>query len=110
MAQPSGLRVCARAWGAPLTCKHTRGKGDAQHRRPDGHFFGHAEKRHFGARSERLGSTERPGPGSRGALRPPREGGAVGGGPKAPGFIAVSFAVPARGVGLPLGHILGWGV
>lgn len=59
-ARPPGLRVCARAWGAPLTCKHTRGKGDAQHRRPDGHFFGHAEKRHFGAGSERLGSTERP--------------------------------------------------
>lgn len=60
--QLSRLRVCGRARGTPLTCKHTRGKGDPQHRRPDGHFLGHAEEGHFGAGSERRGSRERRGP------------------------------------------------
>lgn len=101
-AQPSPLRVCGRAWGAPLTCKHTRGKGDPQHRRSDGYFFGHAEKRHFGAGSEqRAGGTgaARPGYTQRSApLRPPREGGAalpVAGGQAAPGFVLVPDMVPS---------------
>lgn len=139
-AQPSRLRVCGRAWGAPLTCKHTRGKGDPQHRRPDGHFFGHAEERHSGAGSERHGSSEQPGPVTRRAERsgaercdPPAPGGrgraARGGGTAALGVALVALTVPAPrrarcrarlgwredgspagGVPLPLGDILGCGV
>lgn len=91
--------------GALLTCKHTRGKGDPQHRRPDGHFLGHAEKRHCGAGSRAAAPPGTRGAGRCGAVRsaPGRGRAARGGGPAALRFVLV----PQRGPPFPACWILG---